>query len=191
MESSASAFDPYLNPGEKVLWSGQPRQGTFLTGRDAFLIPFSLMFGAFAIFWNYGVWTMGGDGDAGPGLLFRLWGLPFLVAGLYFIFGRFIHDAYLRSHVLYGVSNQRVLILRGRQANKLTSLDIRRLTRLDLDEHRDGTGTLAFENTSSGYWGNPREQFNWWLPSRSSDSQFFHIADPRAVYDLVRTTAYA
>ena len=42
-----------LRRSEKLLWSGRPRQGVFLTQNDAGMIPFSLMWGGFSFFWEY------------------------------------------------------------------------------------------------------------------------------------------
>ena len=172
-------FQPYLLTGERLLWSGQPQQGLLLSSKDMFLIPFSLMWGGFAIFWNAMVWLLPTDGDSGDGagLFFKLWGLPFLAAGLYLIAGRFIHDAHIRKKLFYAVTNQRVLTLRG---SKIISLDIHRLPRLELSEHRDGTGTLAFEASATMSMG-AMNGLNWWLPSIGASSQFFRIRDPRKV----------
>lgn len=79
---SAQAFQPYLFKGERVVWTGQPKQGITLSGKDTFLIPFSLLWGGFVIFWNVGVWGGIGDTQAAP-MLFRLWGVPSLLVGLY------------------------------------------------------------------------------------------------------------
>ena len=184
---SFQPFQRYLLTGERILWSGQPRQGLALSGRDAFLIPFSLLWGGFAIFWNAMVWLAPIDSNSGsgPGWFFKLWGLPFLVIGLYLIAGRFFHDARIRKKLFYGVTDQRVLVLRG---HKITSLDIHRLPRLELSEHRDGTGTLAFEEGSNMAWGG-MNGFNWWLPALGSTTQFFQIQNPRQVYELIRNQA--
>ena len=148
---SVNPLQPYLLTGERILWTGQPKQGLALTGKDAFLIPFSLMWGGFAIVWNAMVWLAPFDTSTGggPGWLFKLWGLPFLIIGLYLIAGRFFHDAHIRKKLFYAVTDQRILVLRG---SKLTSLDIHRLPRLELSEHRDGSGNLAFE-ASNLPWG--------------------------------------
>lgn len=180
---SNQRFRPYLFAGERILWSGQPKQGLALSGRDGLLIPFSLLWGGFAIFWNVAVWLapFGADQGGDPGWLFKLWGLPFLVIGLYMIAGRFFHDARIRRTIFYAVTDQRILVLRG---SKITSLDIDRLPRLELTEHRDGTGTLAFENGDMSWGG--MSGFSWWLPALSGTAQFFRIGNPRTTYALIR-----
>jgi hypothetical protein len=181
---TAAPFRPYLLGNEHILWSGQPKQGLMLTGRDALLIPFSLMWGGFAIFWNAMVWMIPsmGDGQANPGWFFKLWGLPFLVVGLYMIAGRFFHDARIRKTLFYAVTDQRVMMLRG---TKITSLDIDRLPRLELSEFRDGTGTVAFEasgNIFSYGWNG----FGTWLPSLGGTAEFLRIDAPREIYEMIR-----
>lgn len=178
---SERAFQTYLLPGERIRWTGRPKQGITFGPRDTFLIPFSLLWGGFAIFWNAAVWFAPfANTNGGPDWFFRLWGLPFLIVGLYLIAGRFVHDAWLRKSLRYAVSDQRILTLRGR---KFSSFDIDRLPRLDLSEHRDGTGTIDF---APGSLFSAMNGMDWWLPALNRSGQFFRIDRPREVYRLIR-----
>ncbi len=145
------------------------------------------MWAGFAIFWNATVWMapFGNGGGDGPGLFFKLWGLPFLIVGLYLIVGRFFHDAYLRKRLVYAITDRRVMTLRGA---RFSSLDIARLPRLDLDEHRDGSGTIAFESGPSMFYGG-RQGFGWWVPALEGTAKFFRIQQPRTVYELIQRQA--
>jgi hypothetical protein len=178
-------FRPYLLSGERILWSGQPKQGIAFSARDALLVPFSLLWGGFAIFWNATVWMIP-DGGNGPDWFFRLWGLPFLVVGLYMIAGRFWHDAAIRKRLFYAVTDQRVLVLRSA---RIKSLDIRRLPKLDLSENKDGTGTIEFEPNSM-FSAMGTQGFGYWTPALSGALLFFRIANPRQVYEIIRAQAH-
>jgi hypothetical protein len=50
--SAQQQLEPYLRPQERLLWSGRPDPSVLFTGKDGFLIPFSLMWGGFAIVWE-------------------------------------------------------------------------------------------------------------------------------------------
>lgn len=180
-------FQPYLMSGERILWFGQPKQGLALSAKDALLIPFSLMWGGFAIFWNAMLWLepFGSNSPSDSDWFFRLWGLPFLAMGIYLIVGRFIHDAHIRKTTHYAVSDQRIMKLRG---SKITSLDIHRLPCLEFSQGRDGTGTLAFEPSSIMSWGG-MNGLSWWVPSSGTTMQFFRVQNAQTVYELVQTQA--
>ncbi|MEN6625051.1 MAG: hypothetical protein ABFD69_02360 [Candidatus Sumerlaeia bacterium] len=126
-----------LQSGENVLWSGSPRTGIRLRAADAFLIPFSLLWGGFAIFWE--IMAI----KSGP-IFFVLWGIPFVLVGLYLVFGRFAVDAWARNATVYGVTNQRVIIASGFPRSGVRSLNLHNLGELAMTERRDLSGDITF-----------------------------------------------
>jgi hypothetical protein len=180
LDSQAQAlFRPYLLTGERILWSGRPRQGIAFRSADLLLIPFSLLWAGFATFWNVEVWATGAP------ISFSLWGLPFLALGLYIVVGRFLHDAALRRRQYYAVTDRRVLFLRAGAWSRFRSLEIGYLPGLDLEERGDGRGTISFEaaRTWPFLWGH--HGWGLWVPALGS-ARFYAIEEPRRVYEIIR-----
>ena len=167
-----------LASGERLLWSGQPRRGVRLTAADAFLIPFSLLWGGFAIFWEYSVF------QSNTPFFFRLWGIPFVLMGLYLILGRFFVDASRRSRTYYGLTDLRVLIIGGSRLRSVTSLELGKLAQLGISEHSDRSGTISF-----GAYVGPMPEWlasSWPGTSKQLPPRFEMIEDVRAVYNSIR-----
>jgi hypothetical protein len=176
-------FQGRLLPGERIQWTGAPPAGLLLTGRDAFMIPFSLMWGGFAIFWEWGVVTGMGKGHPAPDF-FMLWGVPFVLIGLYMIAGRFFVDAWIRGATTYALTSQRVLIMRTAPTFKFTALSLDRLPELSLSERQDGRGTIRFQPGAS-MWGGNNNGWSSWTPGLDA-GQFLMIADARGVFDRIQ-----
>lgn len=174
-----NTFSGRLLPGERVLWTGRPGQGLMLTARDTFLIPFSLAWCGFAIFWEWSVFTS----SNAPGF-FLLWGAMFVVVGLYFVFGRFVVDALVRRGTHYAVTDQRVLIERSSPFEKFIAVSRAHLPEISLDERSHGKGTIRFGQQTSA-WG--RQGMGEWSPALSSSPQFLMIDDVRRVFNLVQS----
>lgn len=186
------AFAGRLLPAERVTWTGQPAQGLLLTARDIFFIPFSLAWCGFAIFWEasvVGVSTRIAS-NAGPvanvPVAMVAFGAVFVCLGLFFVFGRFLADAWIRRNIAYAVTNERVLIARSGPFGTFSSLNLDRLPDVQISERANGRGTIRFGERPS-MWGN--RSFGAWLPALDPTPQFLAIADARRVFDLIQGQA--
>ena len=165
-----------LASGERLLWTGQPRQGIRLRAADALLIPFSLLWGGFAVYWEIGVLQ---DGTA-P--FMAIFGIPFVCVGLYVTVGRFLVDSYRRARTYYGLTGQRALI---RTPGGIRSVALRGVADVSLREATDGTGTISF-----GSGNGPQLSFlvgtSWPGATRGLPPQFDMIENARRVYSQIR-----
>jgi hypothetical protein len=143
---------------ESLVWYGHPALGIRLRSSDVYMIPFSIAWGAVAVFCEYSVVTS----NSSP--YFVLWGIPFIAMGLYLIAGRFLHDASRRASTFYGITDRRILFISGSYEKKVTSLSLSELPEMTLSERAGGLGTIRF----------------------SSGEQFELIEDARVVYQIIR-----
>lgn len=172
-----SEIERELSSGEKLLWSGQPAQGFRLRPSDAFLIPFSLVWCAFAIFWEASVFS-----SKAP-IFFKLWGVPFVLVGLYFVAGRFFVDVKARTRTFYGVTNDRIIIIGGLFSRQTKSLQLRTLSDISLVERRDGSGTITF---GSQYPFVRQMPSGWPGASQYAPPAFEMIERAKETYELIR-----
>jgi hypothetical protein len=166
MDHAASAeLQNVLVAGERLIWAGRPGKGIRFRPMDVFLIPFSFMFCGFAIFWEWSVLQ-----SANAPMFFRLWGIPFLVMGVFAVFGRFLWDAWVRSRQVYGLSSQRIIV--GGMTH-----DLRNLPELSLRSKGHGGGSISFGPSFS--FG--KNGFEIWCPSIAGNS-FEFLEDAASVY---------
>lgn len=113
-------LDDLLFADEKVLWRGAPEPGIHLHKEDLLIIPFSILWSGFAFFWELSVLARNAP------LLFQLWGIPFVLAGLYMLIGRFFASAWQARRTSYAVTDRRILMVSRSRHNEipLTGLPI-------------------------------------------------------------------
>ena len=125
----------YIVPGECILWKGKPGKGHLLTPQDAFMIPFSILWCGFAVFWEVSVIA------GGAPFFFGIWGIPFILVGLYMVFGRFLHTAYLRKHTAYVITNKKIIRKRGKRVDMLGAGN---MPATHITPYADGSGNIRF-----------------------------------------------
>ena len=146
LENTSLVFNDELNPNERIIWTGRPRQGFLLRPADALLIPFSLLWGGFACFWEGGVISSGAP------FFFMIWGIPFILVGLYIIAGRFFVDMAQRGKTYYALTNERVIIISGLFNKNTKALKLNGLQEINIGTGRNGRGTITFGPSSPISW---------------------------------------
>jgi hypothetical protein len=132
---------PLLLADEKLIWTGKPKTGIVFRNSDVFLIPFSLFWAGFAVFWETSVLATGAP------LPFALFGIPFIVVGLYITVGRFFLDARKRARTIYGITNDRIIISTGIFSTEVKSLNIRTLSDITISQKADYSGSITLGPT--------------------------------------------
>jgi hypothetical protein len=175
-EIPEATISRYLSSEESLLWAGRPPQGLLLRPSDALYFPFTLLWAGFAVFWEYSVITSNAP------FFFRLWGIPFVLVGLYIVVGRFFVDAHARSRTTYGLTSQRVLIVSESIRREIKSLPLRTLSDVSLSERSNGSGTISFGGEAP-WWS----AFAMWPGSKKGQAPCFEsIPEARRVFDQLR-----
>lgn len=183
------AIQPELGPSEEIIWAGKPTTNVIFHKQDLLLIPFTLFWGGFAIYWELsalgihpftdrrhpnGSWTFG-----------IIWGVPFVLIGQYMIWGRFIYAAWLKTRTYYAVTNSRLIVFQQSWKKQVVSAYIEALPAVVKEEGRDGFGTLRFENIDSQPRRRGQKLGSLDGITVGTSPNFFDIEDVAAVYRLI------
>lgn len=164
-----------LEPRERLFWWDRPKHGLILRSQDLLLVPFFLVWagGALTIFSK----AFSQGQNVNP--LFVLVALVFSVVGIYALVGRFIQDGWRRSRLIYGVTNQRILIISPDQVH---SIELKNLGELEYRRSRGDRGSISF-GPNPGLFGS-RDFAS--LSGRPVVPTFEFIRDHDKVYSLIR-----
>jgi hypothetical protein len=178
--------DLRLPAGEHVLWSGRPDPGKVFTRNDLFVVPFSLLWVGFAIFWTVNVRASNAPG------FFVIWGLAFVAVGLYFVVGRFFAKAVLKRTTVYVLTNRSAIVRRGGSEKAVTLPAPSTSTHLTSDgRHLD----VVFSTGTTRVWGNQwaaRLYMNTGMDvfvRRTGDLGFFDVTDVQGLQSALRLAA--
>jgi len=181
-------IQPELTAGESVLWSGQPSRKVIFHTPDLFVIPFSFLWGGFAIFWEAGVLGFFGFGSTkGPtpdSLFMALWGVPFVLIGQYLIWGRFLYAAWKKQNIVYAATDKRVLVVNLGRRRKVTGSFLAQLPTIEKSVRRDGIGTLTF-GIAPPVAGRGSTMASWDGGLTSPVPTFVDVEDAESVYRII------
>jgi len=180
---AALRLQPELMSGESLLWAGQPNPKVIFHSDDWTMIPFSLLWGGFAIFWEAAVLGIWGHSQHHAPAFFALWGVPFVLIGQYMIWGRFLYDAWIKRRTYYAVTDKRVLVLQEGRKRKTSFTYIDAIPTIE----REGgqTGTLWFGQKYPIVAGRGQKARGWSRFNVGNVPVFADVDDMDSVYRLV------
>jgi hypothetical protein len=172
MSPSIKPFEAFLKPGERILWTGKPKQGLLLRDADMIAIPMSIMLLGFASLLDFLVLNFD---VRWPVIFFAV-----VSTGAFVYLGvlRFFTAARRRRYIDYCLTNKRVLMMHGRKG-KLETLPLSQIDKAEVTAEKDGSGHVSF--------GNSNPVWPWLLGtfyfSSAAIPGFELIPDVEAVYD--------
>ena len=95
-------WEKLLDRDEKIIWQGRPDGEFSVEGISIVMIVFGIVFSIFAMFWM----VMASQ----AGILFSLFGLPFVAAGIFLIANAVFGRTFRRRHSWYTLTNKRAFI---------------------------------------------------------------------------------
>jgi hypothetical protein len=186
------AIQEELLNDEIVLWSGQPLRSVVFHRSDWYAIPFNLLWGGFAIFWEAGATNHSPFSSlkSDNALFFALWGIPFVIMGQYLIWGRFLYAAWKKGSTYYAVTTRRVLVVTSGATRKSVSSYLRTIDSISITVRQDGIGMLEFSPEPERLvtaWNARPSRRGLELDIDLSRLVFYDIPDARRVYELIQT----
>jgi hypothetical protein len=128
---------PVLQPGERLLWEGAPAAGARLRRRDALLVPLSLAWAGFAVFFEVKAALLGA-----PWLLLMIGG-GVIAAAVYYVGGRFVVDSRRRARTRYALTDRRAIVAVGGPRGRVRAVAVDAATRVDYRAGEEATILFA------------------------------------------------
>ena len=184
MFDSTNDLNPYLAPGERVLWQGQGKRRMNSSAMGGYL--FIAVFVAIALIFGVLFATLS---SSSPGarssdtVFFIFMAIIFLAVGL----GVGVPWVLLSSrarNARYFVTNSSAIVVYSPatgMGKRVVVVALKNLQQLTLSENRDGTGTLSLVSSPNNAYG--RYSTSWLADSVPT---FANIEQPLEVYQLIR-----
>lgn len=131
-------IQPEMATTERLMWSGRPMQGLRFRKQDVPTVLFGLAWTGFAAWWTWSVWQEEAD------LIPTLMGGMMIMIGLHQFIGRFFLDSYMRARTFYGVSDERMVILKLVPVRSVESLNLAELPDVTLESEGLDGGIIQF-----------------------------------------------
>lgn len=143
-------------PDESILWEGRPHRWAYVV-RQWPLTLLGIPFLGFAFIWMQGAGALGGR----AGSFSTLFGVPFVLAGLYLVVGHYAYSALVCPTVRYILTDRRLIISAGFPIARSISIDLGSIQAVEVTEglidRRLGTGSITVITPSLPLYAPPSQ----------------------------------
>lgn len=188
-----------IQKGEILLWHGKPDQKSLLNSADRILIPVSILWLLPMIVFEY-LSIADYIVLKNPVKLFDfIFGVPLVIAGLYFTAGRFLIKKEIRKNTIYAITNWRVIIINKIFTIKIESIYLTDLGSIVKSNKTKKLGNIILSKDSNLIDVNKyRRLSDWYLDMRDSyillpikigyePIAFYDVAGVERVYSILHT----
>ena len=175
-----------LESDERLLWAAKP-SATRAFGRNIFPMIFGCFFTGFAMFWVMsaaGISAIGSSFGGGFGLmplLFPLFGVPFIVVGIYVMAQPFLARNKAASGAC-GLTDKRAIIIEGGMTRSVKSYGQRDLQQIERRDLSDGSSDIIFARERYSNYDHDHHHHH----SRVNEIGFFGVPDGREAERILR-----
>ena len=165
----------YLDTNEDVLWCDKPVKKLVFTSADIFTTLFGVVWLSFSVFWIVSAYFAIEASD-GSFKLFPLFGVPFVLVGLYLLFFRHFVSLIKRKNMVYALTNKRAMIVHTGKRKYVQEYRYENISNIQMKCDDNDVGSIFFLTGEIRY-NNGR--------SYSSTSGIFGIKDTKKVYKIL------
>ena len=136
--AAQALLERQIAPGERLLWSGRPQK---LHGPRGAGRLFAVFFLGFVCFWELMALQTLTLGAGLFGILFPLFGIPFILVGIKMLFPQV--GGPKPEEIAYAITDQRVLVV---TKGRVSSWELDSIRGVEKRYYQDGTGDLILSN---------------------------------------------
>ena len=166
---------PYLDVDESVLWCDKPVKKLAFSTADIFTTMFGVVWLSFSVFWIISAYTATEMAEGGF-KLFPLFGIPFVLVGLYLLIFRHFVSFIRRKNMIYALTSKRVLVVHTGSRQYVQEYRYENISNIQMKCNGEDIGSIFFF-TGEVRFNNGR--------SYSSTSGIFGIKDTKKVYKIL------
>jgi hypothetical protein len=146
-----NTIDPTLiDPGEQLIWSGNPYPVRYALRKAAFPFLFGTVFFGFSLFWIYVAHMAAGNATNQLGLPFWMFGIPFVIVGACFVLSP-AWQFFRAVHTTYVLTNRRTITDISGPFPRRTSVPLRQIPFVDVRASAEGAGHVLFQEPTISY----------------------------------------